>query len=1082
MNPVAAKQVALDNSLVPSEKRLKIEKCNARIEFNKPQREETYQVTLDALKLSPCYPAFLITAEVPKVYMHQFWNTIQKIKDTDAYRFKLDKKKFRVDTEVFHEILQICPRLPNQDFVKPPSEEELVTFIQELGYSGKCDMLYDIQTDQMNQPWRTFAAIINRCQRSKAYMTYYDFATGKATPNKARKFKKVALPSRNLSPVLEEEPAEKPKPAKKPAKKSTTVPTTGVAIRDTPSESVPKKKTPAKVDRGKGMDLLSDVALLEAAQHKKTLKISKLETHKLHASGLGDGVGSLLKVPYEQEDKTTGDSGDDDDEEYAELYKDVNERLKDTEHETQGKGDEEMTNAGRDDDNQQTKYKHVTLTTVHDTQKTEGLVQSSSFSSDFANQFLNLENVPPTDTEVVSTMNVKVCHEEPSTQNLPLLNIPVTVILETLTAAGSTIPPTIPPITPLQQQSTPTPTPAPTTTTLVPALPDFSSLFGFDQRVSALEKELSQLKQANYSAQLLKTIKSQIPAMMDAQLSTRLEDFIKKSFRSYTTEFKKKVKDERKIYIDLVEKSVKDIIKDEVKSQLPQILPKEVSDYATPVIQSLENIVLAKSSSQPKSTYKPVASLTKFELKKILLDKIQKSKSYQGAQEHKDIYGALVKSYKLDKDLFESYGKVYSLKRDREDKYKDKDKDPPAGLDQGLKKRKMRKDDEPLKGSKSKDSKSSSFKGTKSQPKSSGKSVRAEEPVFETADIEFPQDQGGDLDNTEDQPNVEAASKHDWFKKPERPSTPDPNWNTRKTIDLRPPQTWISRIAQAEKPLLTFDELMSTPIDFSAYVLNNLKIENLTQEYLVGPAFNLLKGTCKSRVELEYHFEEYQGRQVVPANYFINNDLEYLKGGSLSRKYTTSTTKTKAAMYDTIEGIEDMVPSLWSLFRRSYLDRDDLYDLNVALRMFTRRVVILKRVKDFQLGVESYQKKLNITRPETFRSDITSMTPYTAYNNPQGIIYQDKLKRNRLMHSHELYKFCDGTLSSVRMVLHDIASSLEMDYLPKRRWSKLNRKRSRIMIKAIDQQLFERRLMRNLDKFVGGRDYENDLRLLKRTI
>ncbi|GJY14341.1 hypothetical protein Tco_0384763 [Tanacetum coccineum] len=774
-------------------------------------------------------------------------------------------------------------------------------------------------------------------------------------------------------------------------------------------------------------------------------------------NGSCDGVGSLLKVPYEQEDKTTGDSGDDDDdnddvsdevtkvdddddvnsdaegdneasdiektdsdkdenpnlnqnddeeeeneeeyvrtpdsfdfndddEEYAELYKDVNVRLKDTEHETQGKGDEEMTNAGHDDDNQHTKYEHVTLTTVHDTQKTKGLVQSSSVSSDFANQFLNLENVPPTDTKVISTMNVKVCHEEPSTQNPPLLNIPITVILETSTAAGSTIPPTIPPITPLQQQSTPTPTSALTTTTLVPALPDFSSLFGFDQRVSALEKELSQLKQANYSAQLLKTIKSQIPVLMDAQLSTRLKDFIKKSFRSYTAEFKKKVKDERKRYIDLVEKSIKDIIKDEVKSQLPQILPKEVSDYATPVIQSsvtesLENIVLAKSSSQPKSTYEAAASLTKFELKKILLDKIQKSKSYQDAQEHKDIYGALVKSYKLDKDLFESYGKVYSLKRDREDKYKDKDEDPRAGSDQGLKKGKMRKDDEPLK------------------------------------DIELPQDQGGDLDNTEDQPNVEAASKHD------------------------------CRIAQVEKPPLTFDELISTPIDFSAYVLNNLKIENLTQEYLVGPAFNLLKGTCKSRVELEYHFKECykavndrldwtnpeghkypfdlskslpliedQGHQVVPANYFINNDLEYLKGRSLSRKYTTSTTKTKPAKYDTIEGIEDMVPSLWSL-----------------VKMFTRRVVILKRVKDLQLGVESYQKKLNITRPETFRSDITSMTPYTAYNNLQGIIYQDKLKRNRLMHSHELYKFCDGTLSSVRRVLHDITSSLEMDYLPKKR-------------------------------------------------
>ncbi|GKA38999.1 hypothetical protein Tco_0731550 [Tanacetum coccineum] len=368
--------------------------------------------------------------------------------------------------------------------------------------------------------------------------------------------------------------------------------------------------------------------------------------------------------------------------EYEELYKDVNVRLKDTEHEEEGKEDAKMTD-------------------------TEVPLQSSSISFDFANQFLNLDNVPPTDSEVVSMMNVKVRHEEPSTQTPSLLNVPVTVIPETSIAFGPTIPSIISPITPLPQQSTPTPTPAPTiamTTTLIPALPDFSSLFGFDQRVSALEKKLSQFKQADYSAQLLETIKSQIPAMVDAQLSTRIEDSIQNAFRSYTAEFEKKDKDEKKRYIDLVEKSVKDIIKVEFKSQLPQILPKKVSDYATPVIQntiteSLKNVVLEKSSSQPKSTYEAAASLTEFELKKILLDKMHKT---------------------------------YSLKRDCEDK--DKDEDPPAGSDQGLKKRKTSKDVEPSKGSKSKESKSSLSKGTKSQSKSYGKSAQAEESVFETAD------------------------------------------------------------------------------------------------------------------------------------------------------------------------------------------------------------------------------------------------------------------------------------------------------------------------------------------------------------
>ncbi|GJZ45907.1 hypothetical protein Tco_0593503 [Tanacetum coccineum] len=356
------------------------------------------------------------------------------------------------------------------------------------------------------------------------------------------------------------------------------------------------------------------------------------------------------------------------------------------------------------------------------------------------------------------------------------------------------------------------------------------------------------------------------------------------------------------------------------------------------------------------------------------------------------------------------------------------------------------------------------------------------------------------MGNTDDQPNVKAAPKHDCFKKPKRPPTPDSDWNVRKSVDFRQSQTWISKIAQAEKPPISFDELMCTLIDFSAYVMNHLKIDNLTQEHLVGPAFNLLKGTCKRK---EYLFDlskplpliMERGHQVVPVDYFINNDLEYLREGSSSKKYTTSTTKTMAAKYD-IPGIEDMVPSLWSPIKVAYdryavwgishweatkvkvmkwydynyleeikvrredqqlykfkegdfprlhlhdiedillllvqkelsnLERDVIFNLGVALRMFTRRIVILK-------------------------SDISNRIPYTEYNNPQGIIYEDKYKRNR------------------------------MDYFPKRRWSNLDRQRSHIMIKAIDKLLLERRLMRSLEKFVGGRNSEEDLRLLERTI
>ena len=82
----------------------------------------------------------------------------------------------------------------------------------------------------------------------------------------------------------------------------------------------------------------------------------------------------------------------------------------------------------------------------------------------------------------------------------------------------------------------------------------------------------------------------------------------------------------------------------------------------------------------------------------------------------------------------------------------------------------------------------------------------------------------------------------------------------------------------------------------------------------------------------------------------------------------------------------------------------------------------------------------------------------------------------------EIYKFCDGTLLDIRTALHDIDSNLKMTYLPRVQWSAGERRKARVMMKEIDKVLFERRLMRTLEQFVGGRDLKKDVRLLERTI
>ncbi|GKE31855.1 hypothetical protein Tco_1451177 [Tanacetum coccineum] len=208
---------------------------------------------------------------------------------------------------------------------------------------------------------------------------------------------------------------------------------------------------------------------------------------------------------------------------------------------------------------------------------------------------------------------------------------------------------------------------------------------------------------------------------------------------------------------------------------------------------------------------------------------MEKSESYLAALEHQDCYDSLKKSYDLDKDFFFSYD-VYSLKRSR--KEKDKDEDPSAGSNQGLKKRKLSKDAEPTIGPKKKDSTSGSSKGTKSQPKSFRKSVQSEEPVFKVAYSDMPHDQKENLCDNKDEPRNKTASRRDWFKKPTPPQEPtDPNWYIGKTMQERPTQNWFMTLAASTptyKSLKDFYELMRTPIDFSGYILNGLKIKNLT--------------------------------------------------------------------------------------------------------------------------------------------------------------------------------------------------------------------------------------------------------------
>nr|GEU52742.1 hypothetical protein [Tanacetum cinerariifolium] len=142
----------------------------------------------------------------------------------------------------------------------------------------------------------------------------------------------------------------------------------------------------------------------------------------------------------------------------------------------------------------------------------------------------------------------------------------------------------------------------------------------------------------------------------------------------------------------------------------------------------------------------------------------------------------------------------------------------------------------------------------------------------------------------------------------------------------------------------------------------------------------------------------------------------------------------------------------WITMRKlTNLTVEERFAFNVSLRMFTRSIVIQRRVEDLQLSVESYQKKLNLIRSDTYRSDLKRKEAYTAYSNPRGFIYQNKDKHNRLMRIDELHKFSDGTLTDVHTALDDRLKGNRMKYLPQTIWRKSDKERVAAMIQAIDK-------------------------------
>ncbi|GJX81968.1 hypothetical protein Tco_0331449 [Tanacetum coccineum] len=332
-------------------------------------KEPSYQVVLDALALTTCYPAFVITAEVPVIYMHQFWATI--IKHKSSYQFKIDKKRFSVNVEVFREIPNICHKVPGKAFDEPPTEEEALSFIRKLGHTIEIKYITDVIVDHLHQPWRTFASIINKCLCGKEDLAYQIDNIDSKKQHKMfflrfmkiiihhflEKDKFISMRNRMSmhaardDSLLDSTISSEESPSKKKYTKAKKV----VAPKPKPT----KKKTLVKADRGKGLNVLSEVALFEVAQLKDVTKRSKKDFHISHASGSSDGTDFESGVP-DDEKESWGDSGEEDED-------DEN----DSEDKSDDGDDDDDGNDGNDDDDANDDDNQEGYDTNHDDEETD---------------------------------------------------------------------------------------------------------------------------------------------------------------------------------------------------------------------------------------------------------------------------------------------------------------------------------------------------------------------------------------------------------------------------------------------------------------------------------------------------------------------------------------------------------------------------------------------------------------------------------------------------------------------------------------------------------------------------------------
>ncbi|GJZ60002.1 hypothetical protein Tco_0615818 [Tanacetum coccineum] len=1044
--------------------------------------------------------------------MQEFWATATV--HHHSIRFKMNKKKHIMNLEYFKEMLQICP---NPQFEELPFEEAILTFLRDLGHSGEIKMITDVNVNKLHQPWRSFAAVINKCLSGKStgydslrlsqaqilwgmyHKKNVDYAylwremfqfikvgtrmskrvmrcTTLASPRDDYMFTTIKVVSRHedtqlYGAILPNEltnedirnsesykeyyaiasGAEPPKTKASVKKKQVGSDKTTTLTK---TAKPAKKKQPAKTSMDK------------EAKHRLTALTpanTKLTVLMLSAKVADDGNCEEKHdddQEHDDQDDDANDDAQDKDDQDDENQDDDNEQTdsdndgddfvypKFSTHDDEAKQYEEVNEEDSFDPRVQTPS-HVEST---DDEDNDDEIQDANVEGDKIN-----EEETNDEAEVVALyrdVNVNLEGKDTGMTDAPLPNVQATqetkdthmILIALINPEG-------------RQQSSSVlsgfvsnmlnPRPdtgidsifnteatslidVPVTTIAEPPLVSATTL---PPPPTPLTTHMQQTPVPtptivpSSSLQDLPNFGSLFG--FDHRLKTLETDF---SEFKQTNQFAEAVSSIPGIVDAYLANKMNEAVKTAVQLQSDRLRDEaqaENEDFLNKLDDNIKKIIKDQVKEQVKAQVSKILP----RIKKTVNEQLEAEVLTRSSIESKTslAIAANLSELELKKILIEKMESNKSIHRSNEQKnlYK--------ALVEAYESDKLILD---------------TYGDTVSFKRRRDDEDKDEEPS------EF------DIGATEEQSNEETSQHPDWFQKLAKHPTLDRDWNKTLHAVHGPVQPWLSNLAREEGPRESFDELM----------MNQLKIDTLTPKLLVGPTFELMKGTCKSLVELEYFFEEVykattdrldwhnpkgqqyphdliktlplipnsRGCQVIPFDHFINNDLAYLSGGIWSP--TQSGVKCRESARDVCSKRRIIAVTKlqiiewhgykhldWIIVRR---DDDKPYTFKegnfkwLRLQDIEYMLILLVQGKLTNLNVE-YRLAFGVSLRI---SDLKRRDAYIAYSNPRGFIYQNKDKKNKLMRIDELYKFSDGTLDDVRTALNDRLKGIRMEYLLKTIW------------------------------------------------